>query len=519
MPTSIKEKVANIDLVEALRDPDAFPDAGSSVVVHETHISWVFLIGDHAYKVKKPITTDFLDYGTLKQRHRLCHEELRLDRRYAADLYLGVVPITLVNGSVRVEGEGDPIEYAVKMRRFPDRALLSERLDEGKLTGEEVFQLAKAVAKFHQDAAKCEREFAQGWPNFVITNANEISDQLKRSLTGDSAATVDSVQRWCNEYFNKHRPTFTQRVDNGFVRECHGDLHLENVVHWNDRLILFDGIEFNERFRWIDVMSDAGFLAMDFASRGHLDLSRSFMNAYLEQTGDHASMVLLRWFLVYRALVRSLVASMRIDQPGVSDVDRIAAIEDCRSHVNLAHRFTHKETPGLWIMHGVSGSGKTTLSELVVQQRNAIRLRSDIERKRHFGLTAVQRPTDQMREKLYCETANQATYTRLRRLTRDILQSGFSVVVDATFLKVHDRELFHELAKREDVSFAIFDCHADENTLRQRVADRMAKNTDASDADLEVLEQQLASREPLTHAERKYVANVPDLNTPSFAGW
>ena len=181
---------------------------------------------------------------------------------------------------------------------------------------------------------------------------------------------------------------FSQRVANGFIRECHGDLHLANVIHWRGRLMPFDGIEFNDEFRWIDVMSDATFLAMDLAARGHLDLCRSFINAYLEQTGDHASLALLRWYLVYRALVRSKVASIRSEQAGQSESERKSALEDCQSHIELAYRFTLREPPCLWITHGLSGSGKTTGSECVVQRRGAIRLRSDLERKRHFGARA-----------------------------------------------------------------------------------------------------------------------------------
>jgi predicted kinase len=298
---------------------------------------------------------------------------------------------------------------------------------------------------------------------------------------------------------------------NGFIRECHGDLHLSNVIHWRDQLIPFDGIEFNDEFRWIDVISDAAFLGMDFAARGHLDLCRSFINAYLEQTGDHASLALLRWYLVYRALVRAKVASIRAQQSGLSEHDRSAAHEDCKDHIDLAYRFTLPEQPCLWITHGLSGSGKTTGSELVVQRRGAIRLRSDIERKRHFGLSPTVHPDARIRAKLYCESANSATYGRLRRLAHSVLRAGYSVVIDAAFLKRPERELFSEMAANEGVGFAILDFHTDEQTLRQRVADRLARNDDASDADVGVLESQLASLEPLTEMEMQHVVDIPDV--------
>ena len=512
MKVSSVEKISSEDLVAALRKSDAYPNGGDSEVdVRETHISWVFLVGDHAYKVKKPITTSFLDYGTLAKREQCCREEYRLDKRYAKDLYLGVVPITLENGQPRVEGAGSAVEFAVKMRRFPDDALLSDRLEAGKLTSEEVSQLTSCIAAFHREAKKVDPNLPWGSPDFVFRTAMDNLRDLQTSDDSEITATLHVLSRWTTEYFAEHQPLFSQRLANGFIRECHGDLHLANVVHWQGQLMPFDGIEFNDGFRWIDVMSDAAFLGMDFAARGHLDLCRSFVNRYLEETGDHASLALLRWYLVFRALVRAKVASMRAGQPGQLESDRSAALLDCKHHVELAFRFTLPEQPCLWITHGVSGSGKTRGSELVVQRRGAIRLRSDIERKRHFGLPPSGRPDARNKAKLYCASATNATYGRLRRLAHGILRAGYSVVVDATFLSHHQRELFRELADQEGVPFAILDFHSDPQTLRQRVADRMARNDDASDADVDVLESQIASLEPLSEAEMQHVVEIPDV--------
>lgn len=506
------DEISSERLVAALRKSDAYPNAaGAPVDVRETHISWVFLIGDFAYKVKKPITTSFLDYGALAQRERYCHEELRLDRRYAKDLYLGVVPITLDDGKLHVEGAGEAVEFAVKMWRFPDDALLSDRLQRGPLTTEEVSQLTCVIADFHRAATRVAADQPWGSPEMVLRGAMDNLRDLPAGVDSHQTATLRVLSQWTSAYFAEHRILFSQRPANGFIRECHGDLHLANIVHWRDQLMPFDGIEFNEEFRWIDVMSDAAFLAMDFAARGRLDLCRSFVSAYLEQTGDHASLPLLRWYLVYRALVRAKVASIRATQQGQSLSDRSAALEDCSNHIDLAYRFTLREQPCLWITHGVSGSGKTSGSELVVQRRGSIRLRSDIERKRHFGLSPTERPDAKNRVMLYCDSATHATYCRLCRLARGILRAGYSVVVDATFLKRRQRERFQELATVEGVSFAILDFHADEQTLRQRVTDRAARNDDASDADVQVLESQIASLEPLTEAEMRHVVHVPDV--------
>ncbi|GAA5509668.1 AAA family ATPase [Novipirellula caenicola] len=491
-----------VNLVDSLHRLDAFPDSNATVEFHETHISWVFLVGDYAYKIKKPVKTEFLDYSSLEKRRRLCQEELRLDSRFADDLYLDVVPICKVDGKLRVEGDGEPVEYAVKMRRFPSDALLSERVKAGRVTLSEVSQLSDSIADFHHSAARCEEADAISWPEFVFDNMRSMLRQLKQVCSAPTVTTIYAVEQWSESLIREHAELFTQRAKAGFIRECHGDLHLENVVNWQGRFIPFDGIEFNSRMRWIDVMSDAAFLMMDFAARGHLELGRSFMNDYLQRTGDYESLRTLRWFLVYRAIVRGLVASIRAKQSDASAAEREDAEADCRGHIALAHRFTTEETPTLWITHGVSGSGKTTKSERIVQQDDCFRIRSDVERKRIYGMQPTERFS---RSDLYSDEATAATYQRLQHLAKLILRAGYSVVVDATFLQQSQRSCFRELASRESATFAILDCSADTDTLYQRVADRARGNGDASDADHEVLRHQLASRQPLTPNERQYV--------------
>jgi aminoglycoside phosphotransferase family enzyme/predicted kinase len=517
MPTAKDLEVTNRWLVDGLSEESSFDHPVSGPVeVHETHISWVFLAGDYAYKVKKPITNDFLDYGSLALRKRMCEEELRLDARYTEGLYLDVVPITVDEGQLQVNGSGVPVEYAIKMHRFPEDALLSHRLDQGTLTTDEVHQLATLVAEFHLDATRADHDMPWGAPELVFENMSDVIGDLRSvpiRLRDDRQAfakQLQSLQHWSKEFFDDHRQLFQQRIHNGFIRECHGDLQLSNVFHWKDRLMPFDGIEFNEEFRWIDVLSDAAFLAMDFAARGHVDLSRLFMNAYLERTGDHASLALLRWYLVYRALVGAEVAAMRANQVEASSSDCSEAIADCRDHLDLGSRFSLPDERRLWITHGLSGSGKSTGSELVVARHGAIRLRSDIERKRHYGLPIGHRPNAAETEKIYSVEANDATYCRIRRLTRCILDAGFSVVVDATFLRQQDRELFRELADSCRVSFSILDFKADESTLRQRIADRDSSGTDVSDAGISVLEMQLKTQQPLAPEELQYVVEMPD---------
>ncbi len=500
-------------VVRGLAMPAAYPFPVASVEHRETHISHVFLAGDFAYKLKKPIKTDFLDYSTLSLRHHFCDEELRLDCRYSGDLYIGVVPITDEEGGIRIEGDGEPIEYAVKMRRFPDEALLSHRVDAGLLSIDEVQQLAITIAQFHARARHCSPDRAKRVPSMLRRNIQEILETLKTGATDSVVSILDQIGSWSDDFFCEHESEFRVRVEQGFIRECHGDLHLQNIVHFDEKLIPFDGIEFNDDFRFIDVLNDTAFLAMDLDARGHLDLSRSFINCYLEHTGDYESLVVMRWYLVYRALIRAMVAKMKAAQHEQEPHIYRESIQDNLDHIDLARQYTNAAHPTLYITHGLSGSGKTTLSENVVMRYGAIRLRSDIERKRHFGLSADDEIDQDLKQQLYSKDANQATYDRLHKLARGLLRSGYPVIVDATFLKQSDRQTFQKLAKSEGVRFAILDCHADVPTLRQRITDRIAKGKDASDADLSVLQLQLESQEVLTPAECESVIDIPDRAT------
>ncbi|TWU02128.1 bifunctional aminoglycoside phosphotransferase/ATP-binding protein [Stieleria varia] len=499
----------NNALVRDLQDPNAYPGIDVQTVdLHETHISWVFLAGPYAFKIKKPLKNSFLDYSTLAQRKYFCEEELRLDQRFARELYLDVVPITQENGRWKVGGQGEPLEYAVRMKRFPEDALLSVKAQSGELSHEDINRLATRIADFHQAARRLgdndqntDLSTDLGTAESIQRAASDNLDELSEVAGGPAEFAFEFVRDWTGKKAQTLRQEFIKRRENGFVRECHGDLHLANIIGWHGELIPFDGIEFNDEFRWIDVVSDAAFTAMDLKSMGLKHLSRSFINTYLERTGDYSSLSVMQWYLVYRAMVRAKVALLRSHQSGLTQAERDEIDVDVRKHVRLAHLYAVGSLPGIFITHGVSGSGKTTVSEQLVQRFGVIRIRSDVERKREFDIDSSQHPDDTVKNELYSAAATESTYRRLRRLARGIVRDGYTVVVDATFLKRRQRDRFRSLASREGVPFGILDCKAAPETLRQRIIDRAKANTDASDADLAVLERQLSTREPLDRRE------------------
>jgi predicted kinase len=310
---------------------------------------------------------------------------------------------------------------------------------------------------------------------------------------------LDALQRWSETEHARLTPLLTVRKRDGFVRECHGDLHLGNLAWVDDQLLVFDCLEFNPGLRWIDIVSEIAFCWMDLIQRGHADLAWLLLNGWLEQTGDHAGLALLRHYAVYRALVRVKVAVLRAGQTAGPGHD--IALNEARTLLNLATRLTHPLPLRLDITHGLSGSGKTTVTRTLMQAPGAIRLRSDVERKRLAGLDALARSGSGVGEQLYAADATRRTYAHLARLAGDILDSGWPVIADATFTARWQRDLLRDTAQARGVAFHILDFQVPVATLRERIVKRSGEGKDASDADLAVLQHQLDTEEPLASDE------------------
>ncbi|HEX6003643.1 MAG TPA: AAA family ATPase [Burkholderiales bacterium] len=484
------------ELAEALLQPTAYPHSVGRISLIETHISRVFLTGEWAYKVKKPVNLGFLDFTTLDARRRYCEEELRLNRRLAPTIYQSVVEIRGSPERPRIEGTGPVLDYAVKMREFPQGALASEMLDRGELTAAHVDALALCIAQFHGGVGRAGPDAAVGAPEAILKPALDNFGALEAHL--DDGATADALRRlrgWTAREYVALRSLLAARRQDGFVRECHGDLHLRNIVILDGRPVPFDCIEFEEALRWVDVMSEIAFVVMDFADRQRADLGWRFLNAYIQATGDYAGLAVLRFYLVYRSLVRAKVHALRARQSGLDHGERERLECAARDYVALAQRFVADVRRALVITHGVSGSGKTWSTQSFIETAGAIRVRSDIERKRLHGLAALARSDSAPDAGIYTTQATRATYERLLHLADLIVCAGYPVLVDAAFLERRKRNTFRDHAARLHVPFAIVAFDAPVATLRARVARRLADAADASEADLAILERQLAYRQ------------------------
>ncbi len=479
---------------------------GAQVI--ETHISWVLLIGDFAYKIKKAVDLGFLNYLALSSRKYFCEEELRLNRRTAADFYLEVVAI---GGGIDAPqfGVQPAIEYAVKMRRFPDDALMDARLQQGRVEPAHIDALASTVAIFHERAATVDAQTAFGNAATIRAAAMQNFEQMRVLLTDvadlQQLAMLElaTLREW-----ESSSPLFALRREHGFVRECHGDLHLGNIALIDGVPVPFDGIEFSPALRWIDVLDEVAFTMMDLLHHGHSDLAWRYLNAYLQASGDYAGVGVLRFYLAYRAAVRAKVAAIRASQS--AGRDRIQPLQACRAHLELGLRCLSERRAVQIITHGLPGSGKTTFAQYAIEQLGAVRIRSDVERKRMFGLSPLE-GSRTLDVDIYSREATTRTYARLLTLARAVLAAGYPVVVDAAFLRRDEREQFRALARETASPFVIATLHADKMTLRARLRQR---NHDASEADVKVLAKLQAVQQPLSAREREAVLRFSTAQPP-----
>jgi aminoglycoside phosphotransferase family enzyme/predicted kinase len=488
-------------LIQSLSSPAAYPGPVQAVEVRQTHISAVFLAGPHAYKVKKPVNPGFLDFTTLERRRHFCDEEVRLNRRLAPDVYLGVVPVIRAGPGVRLGGEGEAVEWAVQMRRLADGDTLRERLRRGEVGPGLVEALARRVADFHRSAEAGGRIAACGRFEAVARQVADVLDRAAPQAGATVAAGVFAAVRSLAEgALARLRPVIDGRADRGVPRDCHGDLHLDHVYYFPDRpppgdLVAIDCIEFDERLRFIDPVADMAFVVMDLAFFGRRDLARAFAGAYFAATGDGEGRALLPLYTAYRAAVRGMVEGLLLAEPEVPEDDRAAARQRARAHWLLA--LGELESPGrrpcLLLVAGLPGTGKSTLARGLADRAEFRVIRSDAVRKELAG------PAGPRGEDLYTPDWSSRTYAECLSRAEGLLFEGRRVLIDANFREDGQRRAFLDAAVRWGVPGALLLCQADPETVRRRLETRVG---DASDADWAV-HLRVASRwEGLSDATR-----------------
>jgi uncharacterized protein len=494
--------------LRTLLQPAAYPHRVRSVRVVETHISWVFLTGELAYKLKRPVHLPFVDLRSFERRAFFCAEELRLNRRFAPQLYQRVSPVTVEDGGARIEGRGEVIDHAVCMRQFPAADELNALLATAQIAPEELAAFGRELARLHEALPRPADEETWGRPEAVrALLMRNLQECLEAAQKLDTAEVIRSLREAFAARIAASEPWIVSRRMAGWVRECHGDLHIGNVARFGGRLVAFDCIEFEPAFRWIDVAEEIACLYMDLCARRFDAHAQAFLDGYLRETGDYSACRMLRLYGVHRALVRAKVAALRAAQVTEPETHAGSGSEH-RRYLECAAQLLAPPRPRLILMCGLSGSGKSWLAQRLASKLGAIHLRSDVERKRLGGLAAGQRSGAALGQGLYSAAKSAATYERLRECAGEALAGQLSVIIDATCQRQEQRARLASLGASHGAGVYVIFCHAPREVLEARIAAREREARDASEADRRVLALQERSFEPLGAAERLAVIDA-----------
>lgn len=505
-------------LVRELQRGEAYGRPGLEVGFLQTHISRLFFAGERVYKIKKPVELGFLDFSTLELRRQVCEEEVRLNRRLAPQVYLGVVPVTEAgDGTLRVGGEGPALEWAVEMVRLPEHGMLSNLLDRGEIDNEPMNALAELLARFHAEAPTGEGVDEHGSVRAVTFNVEENFAQLEPFV--DAAASgagppVNVISRRQHDFLAERARTFLEqrgalfeaRLQAGRIREGHGDLHAGNVCFAEEGVVAYDCIEFNRRFRCADVACDLAFLTMDLDRRGYPGFSKYLERRYAAAAEDEELTELSGFYKQYRAVVRAKVAAMTASDPAVQQEAREELRRGARSYVQLA--VGYDLPPALILMCGLPASGKSWSAQALAQVLRAPVLHSDVRRKVLGGIARTTRVQDGYGAGLYSQAAKQRTYDSLLEDAMERLGAGHTVILDATFSTRAFREPFAQAARREGFPLLVAHVSARDELVRERLEARAKDPHAVSDANLEVYLKARASFEPPDELPARNVARL-----------
>ncbi|UCF90275.1 MAG: AAA family ATPase [Desulfobacterales bacterium] len=485
------------EIFQAMARPEFYPHAVTAIAQRDTHISKVFLTGPYAYKIKKAVNLEFLDFTTLEKRRHFCRQEVMLNRRLAPDVYLDVIPIIQLDGRYRLGGSGPAVEYAVKMRQLPDDRSMLRLVRRGKLENESLDALARILAEFYNGASTSARINTVGSWETVWTNTEENFRQTERFAGQLLDERIFRIIRAATQTFLiRQKALFERRIDRAKIRDCHGDLRAGHI-YFADGIQIIDCIEFNDRFRYADITADLAFLAMDLDYEGYPQIAQRMIEAYLRYDPDPELFVLLDFYKCYRAHVRVKINCFRLQEENLSLQEKSRLTRETRRYLDLAYHYAVRFTrPTIWVICGLPASGKSTLSHELAKTLNAKVLQSDVVRKELFGLQPLASRDLPFEEGLYSPEASSLTYGKLLMLAQEEIEKGASVLLDATFGRRRQRDEATRLARDMDANIIFIECISPLAVLKKRLAGRKA-GVAIPDARLHHLQPINASFEPL----------------------
>ena len=514
-----------LNTLKSLLKPEAYPEPTHSVELLQTHVSWIFLTDTHAFKVKKPVNFGFLNFSTIDRRRFYCNEEVRLNRRLCPNIYEGVVEMRESSGGATFCGNGPVIDYAVKMKRLPAERMLDKLVDNNQISGEEMQDVARIIANFHHSAPTSPAIAEFGLLDRIMFNWQENFEQMIAFEESTlPAADREQIKSWVSSFATENADLFKRRVDEGYIRECDGDIHLENICLTGATACIFDCIEFNERFRYCDTAADVAFLLMDLDFHGRPDLADKVITTYIETSGDTAMTSLIDFYKLYRAFIRGKVESLRLSDSGIDRQEQELAKAKAIRYFRLARGYVERSRlqPTLFITCGLMGCGKSTLTDQLSFELGIAGFASDTVRKQMAGIATATPVADVYGEGLYTSQANDATYAELYRLAGVELAAGCSVIIDASFKHKEDRSRFAALAKHYTAAFIVLHVTCNELENRRRLVERTASGRSASDGRAELLESQQQEFEVPSSEEGQLIslaaAGPPESLTSTIYG-
>ena len=477
-------------MVNDLLQVDRYDLVPDQVELVQTHASWVFLAGDYVYKVKKPVDFGFLDFSSLDKRHFCCDEELRLNRRLGGDYYIKVEEVVRRDGGYFFGGDGMVVDYAVVMRRLPEIFLMRNLLAQNKLEDEQLDALVALLHSFY-DKAEVFRDGRFGTREKVSFDVEENFSQTA-VFVNDTILARDFKQivDFSREFLESQRKLFERRVKGGFIREGHGDLHMEHICLPPDGPpVVYDCIEFNQRFRRLDVVNDIAFLAMDLEVNNRFDYACLFLDYCRKQLGSLFEPELLFFYKCYRAYVRGKVWSFISSDSGLDKSAREQARDRAGRYFKLATIYATPKPAGITLLAGISGSGKSYLARALENLWGVKVLRSDVIRKELLGL-AGKNAAAPFGKGIYTRKMTLKTYRELAKQAASVIARGEAVIIDAANLKPEDRQVFYDVARAAGVSVRLVVCRAPQSVIEKNLSLRAAAGDDASDADIAIARRQ-----------------------------
>ena len=482
-------------MVQALLEPRVYPEPTGRVKLVQTQMSFVFLTDNYVYKVKKPVDLGYLDYTTLGKRRFYCQREVELNRRLCPDFYLDVVPITRHKSNLFIGGPGKAIEYAVKMRRLPQELMLDTLLASNQVSPEMMTKIAQRLEAFHEQAETNKRISAFGSLDIISQNTEENFNQTGKYIGNTiSQNKYLHIKAYTDNFLKENASLFHKRIQDGRIKDCHGDLHAAHICLTDD-ICIYDCIEFNDRFRYADIASEVAFLAMDLDHYGRADLSHLFVSAYVALSQDRELLKLLNFYKCYRAYVRGKVESFKLDDPYISQEEKGETLEKASGYFDLAYSYV-KLAPSLFITTGLVGSGKTALAQALAKRLGLVMISSDVTRKRLASIPETEHRFEEFDTGIYSPQFSRLTYDTMLAEARNILAEGSSLIIDASFIKSEQRLKAKSLAQEMKARFFIIECTLDEELTRKRLTERLEQGS-VSDGRWEIFRIQKEKFEPV----------------------